>query len=75
MYKQKQSPGGVLKSFAKVTAKHLLPQFATLLRMRLLYRCYPVNFAKFLMTRSFYETAPLVASVLAFEVTSRLPRS
>ena len=51
---------GVLRNFAKFTGKHLCQSFffnkvaglrsATLLKKRLLYRCFPVNFAKFLRT-------------------------
>ena len=51
---------GVLKSFAKSTGKHLCQSLffdkvaalmaATLLKKRLLHRCFPVNFAKFLRT-------------------------
>ena len=49
---------GVLRNFAKFTEKHLCESLflnkvaglrpATLLKKRLWYRCFPVNFAKFL---------------------------
>ena len=69
---QKQPPGvfykkGVLRNIAKFTGKHpfqslffnkvagLMP--ANLLKKRLCYRCFPVNFAKFLKT-SFHRTPP-----------------
>ena len=51
---------GVLKNFAKFTGKHLCQTFsfskvavltpATLFKKKLLHRCFPVNFAKFLRT-------------------------
>ena len=48
---------GVLRNFTKFTGKQSLIfnkatdlKFATLLKKRLLYRCFPVNFAKFLRT-------------------------
>ena len=46
---------GVLKKFAKFTGKHLCQSLlfnnpATLLKKRLLHRCFPVNFTKFLRT-------------------------
>ena len=54
------SKKGVLKIFAKFKRKHLYESLsfnkvaglrsATLLKKRLLYRCFPVNFAKFLRT-------------------------
>ena len=37
-------------------------QTSTLLKKRLRYRCFPVNFAKFLRTTFFYETPPVAAS-------------
>ena len=50
---------GVLRNFAKFTAKHLCQSLffnkvaglrvATLLKKRLCHRCFPVNFAKFLI--------------------------
>ena len=49
----------VLRNFAKFTRKHLCQSLffnkvagmpATLLKKRLLHRCFPVNFAKFLRT-------------------------
>ena len=51
---------GVLRNFAKFTGKHLCQSLffhkvaglrpATSLKKRLWYRCFPVNFAKFLRT-------------------------
>ena len=50
---------GVLRNFVKFTGKHLCQNLffnkvaglpATLLKKRLWYRCFPVNFAKFLRT-------------------------
>ena len=51
---------GVLRNFSKFTGKHLCqvlfynkvagPEPATLLKMRLWHRCFPINFAKFLRT-------------------------
>ena len=38
---------------------------ATLLTKRLLHRCFPVNFAKFLRTSFFYRTPPVAASVFS----------
>ena len=56
---------GVLKNFTKCTGKHLCQSFffnkvaglrpATLLKMRLWHRCFPVNFAKFSRTPFFTE--------------------
>ena len=56
---------GVLKNFAKFTGKHLCQCIffikvaglrpATLLKMRLWHRCFPVNFVKFLRTPFFIE--------------------
>ena len=56
-----------LKYFAKFTGKHLCQSLffnkvaglrpATLLKKRLWYRCFPVNFAKFL-GHLFYRTPP-----------------
>ena len=69
---QKQPPGvfykkSVLKNFTKFTGKDLCQSLffdkvaglrpATLLKKRLWYRCFPVNFAKFLRT-PFYSTPP-----------------
>ena len=63
--RQKRSSDGrcsvkkcVLKTFAKFVRKHLcqslffnrVPGLATLLKIRLWHRCFPVNFAKFLRT-------------------------
>ena len=44
---------GALRNFAKCTGKRLLPE--TLLKKRLWYRCFPVNFAKLLRTPFFIE--------------------
>ena len=51
---------GVLRNFTKLTGKHLCQSFffnkvpglrpATLLKRRIWYRCFPVNFVKFLRT-------------------------
>ena len=51
---------GVFRNFSKFTRKHLCqvffykkdagPEPATLLKMRLWHRCFPINFAKFLRT-------------------------
>ena len=38
----------VLRNFAKFTGKRLCQRPATLLKKRLWYRCFPVNFAEFL---------------------------
>ena len=50
---------GVLRNFAKFTGKHLCQSLffkpATLLKKRLWYRCFPVNFPKILRT-PFYRT-------------------
>ena len=58
------------KNFAKFTGKHLCQSLcfnkvaglspAALLKKRLWYRCFPVNFVKFLRTPFLYRT-PLVA--------------
>ena len=52
-----------LKIFAKFTGKHLCRSLrpATLLKKRLRNRCFPVNFAKFLI-RNFEEQIPANAS-------------
>ena len=52
----------VLRNFTKFTGKHLC-QSLFLLKKRLWYRCFPVNFAKFLRTPFFYRTPLVVASV------------
>ena len=54
------SKKGVLRNFTKFTGKHLCQslffnkvaglRLATLLKKRLWYRCFPVNFVKFLRT-------------------------
>ena len=52
---------GVFKNFAKLTRKHLYRSLfliffsAILLKNRLRYRCFPVNFAKFLRAAFFTE--------------------
>ena len=58
---------GVLRNFSKFTGKHLCQGLffntvaglrpATLLKMRLCYRCFPVNFAKFLRTSFLQNTS------------------
>ena len=58
---------GVLKNFTKFTGKHLCQSLffnkvaglrsTSLLKKRLWYRCFPVNFAKFLRTRFFQSTS------------------
>ena len=45
----------VIRKFAKFTAKQMCQRPATLLKKRLWYRCFPVNFAKFLRTPFFTE--------------------
>ena len=62
---------GVLRNFTKFIGKHLYQSLffnkvaglgpATLLKRRLLHRCFPVNFVKFLRTTFFHRT-PLVAA-------------
>ena len=57
---QKQSPGGILRNFAKVTKKNTCAAASFLIKLqvsdcksikkRLWHRCFPVNFAKFLRT-------------------------
>ena len=56
---------GVLRNFEKLTGKHLYQSLlfnkvaglrtATLLKKRFWYRCFPVNFSKFLKTPSITE--------------------
>ena len=65
---------GVLRSFTKSTGKRLCQSLffnkvsglraATLLKKRLWYKCFPVNFSKFLrnVKTSFYRTPPVAAS-------------
>ena len=48
---------GVLRNFAKFTGKHLCLRPATLLKMRLWHRCFPVNFVKFLRTPFLQNTS------------------
>ena len=69
---------GVLKNFAKFTGKHLCQSLffnknaglrpAALLKKRLLHRCVPVNFAKFLRI-PFYRTPMVAASTTKNNVT------
>ena len=72
----------VLKNFAKFTGKHLcqglfcnkIANFrpATLLRKTLWYRCFPVDFAKFLRARFFTEhLKPVAASEVYFSSHQR----
>ena len=63
---------GVHKNFANFTQKHMcwslfLNKVARLracsfIKKRFQYRCFPVKFAKFLITRFFYRTLPVAAS-------------
>ena len=78
---------GVLRNFAKFTGKHLCqnlvfnkvigPRPATLLKKRLLNRCFPVNFAKFLRALSYRTPLGTVALVnifcLLYKYRSSLP--
>ena len=50
---------GALRNFAKFTGKHLCQSLrpATLLKKRLWYRCFPVNFAKFSRTPFLQNTS------------------
>ena len=67
---------GVLKNFVKSTGNQLCQSLffnkvagirpATLLTKRLWYRCFPVNFAKFLRIL-FYRTPPVATFVLAMD--------
>ena len=62
----------VLRNFAKFTGKHLCQSFffdkvvglspATLSKKRPWYRCFPVNFAKFLSTTFSHHRTPSVAA-------------
>ena len=64
---------GSLKNFAKLTVKHLCQSLlfqkvsglrpAALLKGKLWRRCIPVNFAKFVRTRFYQRTSPVVASL------------
>ena len=66
---------GVLENFTKFTGKHLCQSLffnkvaglrsATLLKKRLWYRCFPVNFVKYLRPHFFYRTSSVAASVIA----------
>ena len=70
----------VLRNIAKFTEKHLCQSLfcnkvaglrpATLLKMRLWHRCFPVNFAKFLRTPFFTEH--LKRLLLAFQIIKKL---
>ena len=73
---------GLLRNFAKFTGKHLYQSLrpATLLKMRVWHRCFPVNFAKFLR-KPFYRTTPrdciyalfiLIQSSLSFSILERV---
>ena len=67
MFLKKQPPEvlykkGALKSFAKLTGKHLCLSLV-FNKMRLRHRCFPVNFAKFLRTPFFTEHLRAIASV------------
>ena len=63
---------GVFRNFTKVTGKHLCQSLffnkvaglrcATLLKKKLWYRCFPVNFAKFFRTSFFTEHLRVTAS-------------
>ena len=58
---------GILRTFAKFTGKHICQSLffnkvpglssATLLKKRLMYRCFPVNFLKFLRTPFLQNTS------------------
>ena len=64
---------GVLRNFAKFAGKHMCQSFffnkvaalrsANLLKKRLGYRCFPVNFLQFIRTSFFVETSLAAASV------------
>ena len=65
---------GFLKNFAKFTGKHLCQSLflnkvvtgsGTLLKKRLWYRCFHLNFAKFLKTPSVTEHLLMRASILS----------
>ena len=64
---------GVLRNFAKFTGKHLYQSIfspATLIKKRLWYRCFLVNFAKFLSTPFLQNTSGgcfCFSSVFIFE--------
>ena len=72
------SKKSVLKNLAKFTGKHLHwshflnkvagLQLATLLKKRFQYRCFPVNFAKFLWTPFFHIAPPVAASVTFWKI-------
>ena len=68
------SEKGVFRNFTEFTRKHLCQSLffinvaglkpATLLKNRLLHRCFPLNFAKFLKTPFSYRTPPVAAPFL-----------
>ena len=76
-YTQKQPPEvfckGVLRKSTKFTGKHLCQslffnniaglRLAPLLKMRLWYRCFPVNFSKFLRTSFLQNTSVPVTAI------------
>ena len=85
-YSQKQLPDvfykkGVLKNFAKFIGKHLCQSLsfnkfaglrpAALLKERLWYKCFPVNFAKFLRTPFFTKHLWTTVSVFIAEIVAR----
>ena len=94
---QKQPPEvfykkGLLKTFAKFTGKHLCQSLffnkvaglrsATLLKMRLWYRCFPVNFAKFWRTPFLQNTSgrllpdeQILRSYLVMKINRRVTRN
>ena len=53
---------GVLRNFAKFTAKRLCQSYFFLLKKRLCHRCSPVNFAKY--PTFFYRTPPVTVLIL-----------
>ena len=65
---------GVLGNFAEFTGKHLYQNLffnkaaglrsATLLKKRLVNRCFPMKFPKFSRTPFFYRTPPVAASAM-----------
>ena len=59
------------QKFLKIAGKHLCQSLffnkvaETLLKKRLWYRCFPVNFVKYLRPHFFYRTSSVAASVIA----------
>ena len=60
---------GVLKNFLKFTGKHRCQSLffnkvagCNVIKKRLNFRCFPVNFAKFFKNTFFHRTHPVVAS-------------